>query len=222
MDLAAEVIAYVLFALAALLVWANGVICVRWLLWKKRASSIPLFGGILAFVACLLHPSIHWSWGLLAIVVAEAYWLPSGIIALARFIHRRVRDRMRRWRGTVPVRGPQADDWRRQGQEDYLKGVRLEYASYDPPDPDGDHDHCEFCWGKFSLSDGDFQKGYTTEDRYRWICEGCFADFAEEMAWVTDSRPRGPSTTKADSDRVRDSAESEAVGDVDGPEAHRR
>ena len=34
-----------------------------------------------------------------------------------------------------------------------------------------DHDHCEFCWAKFSLEghSGDLDEGYATKDNYQWI-----------------------------------------------------
>lgn len=47
------------------------------------------------------------------------------------------------------------DDWRRQGQERFLKGVKLMYRNYYPYRSGLDHDHCEFCGRKFSLNEGD-------------------------------------------------------------------
>ncbi len=48
------------------------------------------------------------------------------------------------------------DDWRLQGQDKYLRGVKLRRKRYTwQPDwnpdwnPDWDHDHCDFCWAKF-------------------------------------------------------------------------
>jgi hypothetical protein len=80
--------------------------------------------------------------------------------------------------------GPPADDWRRQGQEDYLSGERLCLDRYQPYSDSWDHDHCEFCWQKFSLEPGDAQSGYRTEDHYRWICGACFEDFRGEFEWI--------------------------------------
>lgn len=76
------------------------------------------------------------------------------------------------------------DDWRLQGQERYLKGVKLSHADYQPYREGWDHDHCEFCSRKFSLAANDLHKGYVTEDRYHWICEPCFADFANSFGWT--------------------------------------
>jgi len=76
------------------------------------------------------------------------------------------------------------DDWRLTGQERYLSGVSLRFATYAPA-PGNDHDHCEFCGTKFTLLDipGSLRRGYTTDDRYRWICETCFADFLDRFKW---------------------------------------
>lgn len=75
-------------------------------------------------------------------------------------------------------------DWRLQGQERYLTGAVLTWAKYVPPRADWDHDHCEFCSRKFSLRGEDLQEGYTTRDRYRWICGPCFVDFKEQLRWT--------------------------------------
>jgi hypothetical protein len=81
-------------------------------------------------------------------------------------------------------------DWRLQGQEKYLTGVTLHHRSYFLWREDWDHDHCEFCWRKF-LVPGDVEMdystraGWATEDEYRWICDGCFADFRDRFHWKT-------------------------------------
>ena len=63
------------------------------------------------------------------------------------------------------------DDWRLRGQEAYLKGVELvrrKYRRYGN-NPNWDHDHCEFCWVKFSVADSDsLNDGYATLDDYHW------------------------------------------------------
>jgi len=77
------------------------------------------------------------------------------------------------------------DDWRLQGQERYLHGALLHRAQWTRPRPDWDHDHCEFCWAKFAEEDlpDVLHEGYTTPDRYRWICGTCFRDFADRFGW---------------------------------------
>lgn len=79
---------------------------------------------------------------------------------------------------------PTKDDWRRQGQERFLKQAKLSHRPYAPFREGWDHDHCEFCGEKFSLAEQDLKEGYCTEDGYHWVCEGCFQDFREEFAWT--------------------------------------
>jgi hypothetical protein len=78
---------------------------------------------------------------------------------------------------------PEADHWRRQGQERYLFRVPLIAQIYRPYRVGWDHDHCEFCGRKFSLSDG-LKDGYATSDGYHWVCAECFEDFKEEFEWM--------------------------------------
>ena len=81
---------------------------------------------------------------------------------------------------------PADNDWRRQGQENYLQGVKLVFKNYHPYRTGWDHDHCEFCGTKFSLADDNLQKGYTTESGYYWICLNCFMDFKLEYNWTVE------------------------------------
>ncbi|MBN2448559.1 MAG: hypothetical protein JXO22_17660 [Phycisphaerae bacterium] len=81
------------------------------------------------------------------------------------------------------------DDWRLQGQEEYLKGITLRRATYRPYREGWDHDHCEFCGCKFSTRPGDQNEGYTTLDEYRWICQTCYEDFKAVFAWTIVSEP---------------------------------
>jgi len=74
-------------------------------------------------------------------------------------------------------------DWRLQGQERYLKGADLCWATYKPYREGWDHDHCEFCGRKFAIEGGDFSEGYRTGDSYRWICKDCYADFSVAFGW---------------------------------------
>lgn len=75
------------------------------------------------------------------------------------------------------------EDWRLQGQENYLCGVSLMKEIWRMRSQDSDHDHCEFCWAKFSERDEDLHQGYTTDDRRYWICENCYNDFKGEFHW---------------------------------------
>ncbi len=81
---------------------------------------------------------------------------------------------------------PSPNDWRRQGQEKYLKDKHLVFRQYSPFRVGWDHDHCEFCGRKFSNSPNDLGEGYSTNDGYHWICQTCFEDFKSEFGWITD------------------------------------
>jgi len=89
----------------------------------------------------------------------------------------------------------QDTDWRLRGQERYLQGVALVRRDYRrcQKNADWDHDHCQFCFGKFMVEDlpDVFHVGYCTEDEYHWICEQCFQDFRERFCWrvLNDSQP---------------------------------
>jgi hypothetical protein len=105
----------------------------------------------------------------------------------------------------LPIRGSDASlspteeetdqemsDWRLLGQEEYLFGVSLSKKVYKKPRDDWDHDHCEFCFAKFSERENDLHEGYTTEDEYRWICERCYRDFKDQFQWhVKDDKEEG-------------------------------
>ena len=77
---------------------------------------------------------------------------------------------------------PALEDWRRQGQEKYLTGVKLIFRDYLPYRAGWNHDHCEFCGATFSLDKQDLNEGYVTEDNYRWVCNVCFNDFKNVSA----------------------------------------
>jgi hypothetical protein len=74
-------------------------------------------------------------------------------------------------------------DWRLNSQEDYLQGKKLRLTKFVMKDPRWDHEHCEFCWGKFmENTPGTMQSGYVDEDN-NWICQTCFEDFRERFEW---------------------------------------
>ena len=77
------------------------------------------------------------------------------------------------------------DDWRLlRGQEEWLKGRRLMKIPYFRWSETWDHEHCEFCFAKFSAADGDLHEGYVTaDDKRSWICPECFEDFKEMFQW---------------------------------------
>lgn len=74
------------------------------------------------------------------------------------------------------------DDWRLNGQEAYLLHKKLKRQKFKSKGL-YDHDHCSFCWDKFSEHEADLGVGYCTEDEYYWICDSCFHDFKEKFGW---------------------------------------
>ena len=78
----------------------------------------------------------------------------------------------------------EANDWRLQGQEKYLKNETLFYKQYADRKAETDHDHCEFCGTRFSNTiSEDLKVGYTTKGDYRWICSQCFDDFKQMFSF---------------------------------------
>lgn len=82
------------------------------------------------------------------------------------------------------------DDWRLNGQQKYLSDKILYLRKWEASDEDWDHEHCTFCWKKFSDDSDDLHEGYTTEDEYYWICSDCYNDFKEMFGWkvIDDSK----------------------------------
>lgn len=78
------------------------------------------------------------------------------------------------------------DDCRLRGQEQYLSGVTLYFRAWSQSE--WDHDRCAFCAETFSDKSPDtLREGYTTADRFHWICVRCFADFRERFQWRVGS-----------------------------------
>jgi len=75
------------------------------------------------------------------------------------------------------------DDWRLRGQEKYMSGAELFWRKYTLYREGWDHDHCAFCWKKFSLRNGDCHEGYATKDEYHWVCKECYEDFKSMFNW---------------------------------------
>ena len=74
-------------------------------------------------------------------------------------------------------------DWRITNQMNYLYRAALKKAVFSRT-ATNDHEHCEFCWNKFSEERGLLHSGYCTLDQYRWICEQCFHDFKDQFEWA--------------------------------------
>ena len=91
------------------------------------------------------------------------------------------------------------DDWRLQGQEEYLKGIPLWWKKYVRYSETWEHDHCEFCWAKFMEEDYPdvLHEGYASEDNYRWICAQCFDDFKDLFEWQVMTEKNSDKTKSA-------------------------
>lgn len=79
------------------------------------------------------------------------------------------------------------DDWRLQGQENYLQGARLIFKAYKKPSDSWDHDHCDFCGAEFSETGNHLREGYCTKDERAWICPECFEDFKQRFEWIVEA-----------------------------------
>lgn len=85
----------------------------------------------------------------------------------------------------------QPDDWRLANGGGYLNDLLLSWKAYTRYGDTWDHDHCELCMCKFveaPKNDGDaLTEGYSTPDKYRWVCKDCFDDFKDLYRWRTDA-----------------------------------
>lgn len=76
------------------------------------------------------------------------------------------------------------NDWRINGQEDYLMSKELIKSIYSK---ETGHEHCIFCWHKFMKYPDGIEncsgEGYCTPDGKYWICDKCFNDFKEDFNW---------------------------------------
>ncbi len=76
-------------------------------------------------------------------------------------------------------------DWRNNGQDRYLNKAVLYRRKYKAPSKSWQHDHCAFCWARFSVDfPGDLHEGYATGDNYWWICDECYADLKDIFKWT--------------------------------------
>jgi hypothetical protein len=77
-------------------------------------------------------------------------------------------------------------DPRITNQKKFLFGVVLKKRTWSRQAPEWDHDHCAFCWAKFSdVDDVDaLHEGYATSDMDHWVCTTCFADFRTHFQWL--------------------------------------
>ena len=84
---------------------------------------------------------------------------------------------------------PTQDDWRRQGQKKYLKGINLSWKNIRNTDKTGNLIIVNFVvLNSWKVRGPDIlTEGYASDDKYRWICKQCFADFRGEYEWKVDN-----------------------------------
>lgn len=83
------------------------------------------------------------------------------------------------------------EDWRYRTAAPDLRGQTLWKERWRAPRPSWDHDHCEFCWAKFSESiEGALREGYVTAGGREWVCPACFADFRDAFDFTLGTGPR--------------------------------
>ncbi len=73
-------------------------------------------------------------------------------------------------------------DWRLTNQMNYLYRAVLRRKVFHKTKK-CDHEHCEFCFGKFGEYEDALHDGYCTYDQYHWICDKCFEDFQKSFEW---------------------------------------
>ena len=81
------------------------------------------------------------------------------------------------------------DDWRLNGQEEYLYKARLQKKKFESAADSFYHEHCDFCYAKFSNYDEDLHWGYYFDKgNYHdfWICDTCYNDFKVQFEWTVD------------------------------------
>lgn len=74
------------------------------------------------------------------------------------------------------------NDWRITNQMNFLYRAILKKTEFVRSEK-RDHEHCEFCFGKFGESKDLLHIGYCTLDDYHWICSECFEDFHKMFEW---------------------------------------
>lgn len=74
------------------------------------------------------------------------------------------------------------NDWRLNGQEEYLFGETLYFRKWDMSNINS-HEHCIFCWEKISSILNTLHEGYVTSTNRYWICPKCFDDFKDSFQW---------------------------------------
>lgn len=86
------VFAYFVFVLAIVVISGNWLVLARYQLRNKRSSFVPFIGGGLGLIGCLVHPSIPWAWGGIAVLLDPGCGMLQGILTLLSAAYRSIRD----------------------------------------------------------------------------------------------------------------------------------
>ncbi len=86
-----NILSYIIMVIAGLVILTNWIILIRWYTMKKRSTMILLVGGILGLIACMIHSSINWQWGLVALAVDPGCFSFLGIPNLIELFVKKLR-----------------------------------------------------------------------------------------------------------------------------------
>jgi len=85
------VLSIALFVLALPSTIVNWIVLVRWYARRQRASMLPILGGGLGFLACVVHPEITWTWGFVALALDPGCFSFFGVSTLVEALGRVLR-----------------------------------------------------------------------------------------------------------------------------------
>ena len=79
--------------------------------------------------------------------------------------------------------GHLCNDWRITNQMNYLFRARLIKTTFSESSH-SDHEHCEFCWARFSALPEDLHGGYYEPQSESWLCPDCVEQFSDLFGWT--------------------------------------
>lgn len=91
-----SLVAYVLFALAAVISAANWVYMIGRIVKGKGGTAVLVFGGAFGFLGCVIHPVIPWQFGFVALALDPGCFCFLGVYRLFELLFRKFGDDERR------------------------------------------------------------------------------------------------------------------------------
>lgn len=67
-------------------------------------------------------------------------------------------------------------------EKTYLHNKELYFQHF--PCEEGNHDHCELCWARFSKYSTDFKIGYYEPLSKSWLCPDCYNELKSLFQWT--------------------------------------